>query len=206
MNSRLQDSLPLNSKAQVHLAKPWETSLDREDSGGNVEEFVAVLGQHHAAILGYVIALVAKPADAEDIMQETCIALWRKFSEYDANRGFRPWAKKIAFIEVLRYRQQTSRSRLWFNESVLEMLSQDLIEPKEETDLRLGALAECMGRISESDRHVIQSRYHRGQSVRDISLVLDRPESTVYKRLQKIRSALADCIRSRMALESQPNG
>ena len=172
----------------------------------DVESFVSLLGRHYASVYGYVITLVAKPADADDIMQEACIALWRKFSEFDPNRNFRSWAFGIAHIEVLRYRQKMARSRLWFSEEVLETLSEEVEESQLETDARHEALAKCLNSLSEADRSIIRSRYDNDQCVREISSALNRPESTVYKMLLRIRSSLADCIRARLIQEYHLNG
>ncbi len=172
----------------------------------DVESFVSLLGRHYSSVYGYVITLVAKPADADDIMQETCIALWRKFSDFDPDRNFRSWAFGIARIEVLRYRQKMARSKLWFSEEVLETLSEEVEEPQAEADARHAALAKCLNSLSESDRSIIRSRYDKDQSVREISMALKRPESTVYKMLLRIRSSLADCIQARLFQEYHLKG
>ncbi len=44
----------------------------------------------------YVAALVPNVADAEDIVQQTALALWEKFDAYDPSQPFTPWAWRFA--------------------------------------------------------------------------------------------------------------
>jgi RNA polymerase sigma-70 factor, ECF subfamily len=43
-----------------------------------------------------VAPLVPNVADAEDIVQQTAIALWEKFDAYDPAQPFTPWACRFA--------------------------------------------------------------------------------------------------------------
>jgi RNA polymerase sigma-70 factor (ECF subfamily) len=45
-----------------------------------------------------VSVLVPNLPDAEDIVQQTAVALWEKFDEYDPKLPFTPWACRFALI------------------------------------------------------------------------------------------------------------
>lgn len=177
-----------------------KNSSDKDDRD-NVERFVAALGEYHSAIYSYIVSLLISPSDADDVMQETCIALWRKYSEYDRSKPFFPWARSIAHIEVLRYRQKKGRSKLLFGDSVLAKIEESLIEPSEVASMRRAALGECLKSMDRKLRTIVRSRYHKQQSVKQISIDLGRPKSTVYKMLLKARSLLANCIEVRLRQE-----
>ena len=44
--------------------------------------------------------------DADDIMQETSMALWQKFADYDADRSFLPWALRFAYFQTKRQQER----------------------------------------------------------------------------------------------------
>ena len=56
------------------------------------ERFTRLLIEHEPELLRCVLVAVPNRADARDIMQECSVALWRRFSEYDPERSFVPWA------------------------------------------------------------------------------------------------------------------
>ncbi|MSU51184.1 MAG: hypothetical protein EXS37_19200 [Opitutus sp.] len=43
------------------------------------EEFTRLLVGHQRRIQGLILALVTRGPDADDVMQETCAVMWRKF-------------------------------------------------------------------------------------------------------------------------------
>ena len=48
------------------------------------DEFVNLVRLHTNRMLGYLDALLLNRDDAEDLFQETCLVLWRKFDEFRA--------------------------------------------------------------------------------------------------------------------------
>ena len=56
----------------------------------DVEEFVRLLMAHERQIFTYILTLLPHVADAEDVLQETSIVLWRKFPEYQAGTTSSP--------------------------------------------------------------------------------------------------------------------
>ena len=49
------------------------------------------------------------PTDAEDLVQEVFLVMWRRWSEYDTTRPLRPWLGGIAFRVAYNYRQRSGR-------------------------------------------------------------------------------------------------
>ena len=93
----------------------------------NVEEFVELLTRYDQALTAYVMSLVPSGNDAEDILQETELALWRSFDTYQSHTDFGAWARKTALHRVLDYRKRKQREnqRLWFGEKCYELLAEE---------------------------------------------------------------------------------
>ena len=85
------------------------------DNSDAHDRFTRLLLDHQPDILRSVRLLVPHAADAQEIMQETSVALWKQFATYDPSRSFGQWARGFARIEVLRFRrkrgQQPVRSK-----------------------------------------------------------------------------------------------
>lgn len=156
--------------------------------------FVQLFSVHQRSVHAYISALVPSAADADDIMQETSLALWQKFEEFDSQRDFFRWACGIAFVAVLRYRRRTAKDKLWFNEEILQLISTELLDYDDAKDLRRQALRECIKKLDPREQHYIDARYRAGSSVEAVARELGRPANAVYRMLSRIRDRLFDCI------------
>ena len=72
----------------------------------DASEFVQLFSAHQRGVHAYISALVPSATDADDLMQETSLALWEKFDEFDPQRDFHRWACGVAYISVLRHRRR----------------------------------------------------------------------------------------------------
>jgi RNA polymerase sigma-70 factor (ECF subfamily) len=155
---------------------------------------VQLFSVHQRSVQAYISTLVPSSADADDIMQETSLALWQKFSEFDPERDFFRWACGVAFVAVLRYRRRTTKDKLWFNEELLQLISTDLLERRSLQELRRQALRECMNKLDSRERQFIDARYGAGSTVESVAGEIGRPANAMYRILARIRDKLFECI------------
>jgi RNA polymerase sigma-70 factor (ECF subfamily) len=87
------------------------------------DQFVELITQHRGAMFGYILALVHNNADAEDLLQQTCLVLWRKFDQYDSAGNFVHWANKIAQYEVQNFFRLKGRDHVVFGSDLLNDLA-----------------------------------------------------------------------------------
>jgi RNA polymerase sigma-70 factor, ECF subfamily len=170
----------------------------------NVERFVQLLAEHQRGVQAYVWTLVGNRDDADDIMQEASVSLWRKWHEFDPTRDFFRWACGVAFIEVLRHRRKHAGRRLWFSDDLLETLAAEMVEESQWHASRSAALEGCLEKLSDRDRQIIEARYRHGATVLQVAENLRRPVSTIYKMMARIRERLHACIEGAVARESHP--
>ena len=57
----------------------------------------------------YVASLVRDQWAVRDIVQNTSLALLRKFKDYDPSRPFLPWALGVAKFEILGHQRDSTR-------------------------------------------------------------------------------------------------
>src|SRR5436853_4218099 len=70
-----------------------------------------LLMQHRAALYGYIFACVRNHDDAEDILQNVCVAVTESIDQLKDESGFLAWAREIARRRVLAHRRQARRER-----------------------------------------------------------------------------------------------
>jgi RNA polymerase sigma-70 factor (ECF subfamily) len=150
-------------------------------------------------LYAYVCALLGGTESARDVLQETNVDLWNKASTYDPRRPFLPWARAIAFYQVLTHRRKAARSRLVFDDDLLRDLSARFCAQGERLDRELEALGGCVERLTGEQQQLVRARYHDGVSVNDIAARLRRGANVVAASLYRIRRALMACVQQSLA-------
>lgn len=159
-----------------------------------VDEFVRLLGQNQRRVFLYVLSLVPRWTDAEEIVQETNLLLWREFHQFQSGTNFAAWACKVAFHQVLAWRKRRQRDRLQFDHDVLEQIGLQAQALGDELDDRVAALADCLERLPSPQRELIRLRYNEAQSIEAIASSQQRTVEAVYRALSRVRQILYDCI------------
>src|SRR4051812_30687389 len=74
-----------------------------------VDAFVQLLGQSQRRIFLFVMSMVPNWSDAEEIIQETNLLLWREFDKFQPGTNFAAWACRIALNQTLAWRKRKRR-------------------------------------------------------------------------------------------------
>lgn len=167
----------------------------------DTEQLVRLISSHQEQLYRYVFSLMPNEHDAKDVVQETCVALCRKFGEYDTTRPFLPWAFRFAYLEVLKLREKKQRSALSLSGDVIEVLAQERCEQRQTLDARLAALEQCLAELPKADFELIRGRYHSPISIEELATQAAMSQRTLYRSLDRVRRMLFNCITGRLAGE-----
>ena len=151
----------------------------------------------------FILAQVPRPSDAEEILQETNLVIWRKSDRFTPGTNFFAWAAQIANYEVLKYRERRQRDKLYFSDAFIERIAEEAQTGVEDLEARRKALAGCLGKLRHEDRELIERRYAPGENGKSVAEVLNRPANSVYQSLGRIRRALIDCVNRQLAAEAR---
>lgn len=171
-------------------------SADRTDAG--LEErhaqFLRLFLSSERELFRTVAALVPAIDDAEEIVQQTAIALWEKFDTYDPQQPFTPFACGFASNVA---RQWIASRRRW--NSVLEDgLADEILRRRDQLrplmDARLRNLDACLQKLPDDQRRILDRYYFRRIPIDAIAAELGRSIDAVYKSLQRIRQSLRTCM------------
>ncbi len=158
------------------------------------EEFVFLLARHERLLGAYVMTMVPNGADADDILQETKVLMWKHFSQFERGTNFGAWARKIAFHQVLAFRKRRHRDRLEFGDAFLEAVAAEFEGSAEYLERREKALGGCMAKLPAEHREVVTMRYHEGLELEAMALRLKRTVGALYRQLSRVRQMLLECV------------
>ncbi|APZ93142.1 sigma-70 family RNA polymerase sigma factor [Fuerstiella marisgermanici] len=166
-------------------------------------EFARLLVRHDRELRRYIATFVPRRDCVEEILQQTAATLWEKFSDFDRNREFVPWAIRFAYFEVLNFRKHQARSRFIFSDEVLSAIEQTHDELASELQHRQMALQGCLEQLPNKDRMLITRRYSDSSTIKSLAVETGRTVKTLYRRLDRIRDSIATCVERKMVSNSQ---
>jgi RNA polymerase sigma-70 factor, ECF subfamily len=168
------------------------------------EQFMALYSGHQRRLYLYTMTLLPASVDAEDVLQETNLVLWRKFDQYQPGTNFFAWACSITRFEVLKYRERRARAAKLLDPDVFDQLAEVAISEVERLDeFHRRALLDCMERLSAGDRDLMRKRYSEAMEVQAIAAAMNRSPNAVSKSLGRIRRLLLDCINAESGIRER---
>ncbi|MBW3543082.1 MAG: sigma-70 family RNA polymerase sigma factor [Planctomycetes bacterium] len=162
-------------------------------------EFVQEFTRQQRKLFLYILSQIPSPIEAEEILQETNLVIWRKCREFEPGTNFAAWSTRIARLEVLKYLDRRQRDRARFSPALVELLAEEVLEDEPRLEERRKALAYCLQKLKARDCELIERRYAPGASGTSLAETLGRPANSIYQSLSRIRRTLMDCINRRLA-------
>lgn len=172
-----------------------------EEPPSSRENLVLLLSQHQESLFRYIYCLVPVEADARDIQQETSLALYRKWEQFDTSRPFLAWAFRFAYLQVLKHREKSARSPLTFDPDVLDLLAGEHERVADHLDRRLRLLDGCLQKLPASEKDLVTGRYARRESAEMLMDRLHISRRTLFRKLELLRRRLHDCVTRQLESE-----
>jgi RNA polymerase sigma-70 factor (ECF subfamily) len=158
------------------------------------KRLMALMTRHQRQIFAYIYTLVPDRHDAEDLLQETSVVICEKFDEFAPGSDFVAWACQIAWWRIRYARQKFARSKVVFDDEVLEQVAHTAGALRQELDERHEALATCLQKLAPRDRELLLTRYEPGCGVAEAAERTGRSMDAAYKALNRLRKLLHDCV------------
>lgn len=168
------------------------------------DRFLRLFMAQEESLWGYLRSLLLSVDDVRDVMQDVAVVLWRKFDPTMPDDDFRRWAFGVARMEALTFRRDKARDRLSFGDMVYQLLEDTAIDDRDERPRQLRALEECLSKLPERQRLLIQTAYAPGARIDAVAKSMGRTAMSLYKALHRLRLTLADCVTRSLAGADQP--
>ncbi len=164
---------------------------------GQSECFTVLMGRHLAAVKRCIGSMVRSASDAEDLVQEVALKVWRHLSTFRSESSFRTWLTRVAINEALQsYRRERSKP-LCQTLGDLDALASHAESPHQ-SYVRLEMVQALHGAVAELPvkyRQVLTLRDLEELSEQETALRLQSSIPTVKSRLFRARQMLLATLR-----------
>lgn len=167
-------------------------------------DFLRHYVEHEPSLRGFVRSLVPTLTDADDVMQEVAMALWKRFGSLDAPENFRRWAFGVARLEALEFLRKKGRDRHVFGDDLIMRLADEAEEMADRFADERKALDICLQKLPTDLRTLVETAYAPGARMDELAVRLGRTAMAVYKSLHRIRMMLTDCAKRETAKGGLP--
>ena len=165
-----------------------------DDAQQHIDRFVEDLTNYQRNLYAYILTLLPRVQDADDVLQETNRVLWTRREDFRQGTNFWAWACRIAHYQVLALRKRQRRDSRHLSLDLIELLANELVVPQQLPERLLKALVSCMGKLSETNRNLIDLRYGEMLLAPQIAEKTGRSPVAIRQALFAIRKDLTRCI------------
>ena len=165
------------------------------------EDFGELVRQHQGWVRAYLRTRIRDWAAAEDLAQDVFVTAYRRIQSYRGEASFEAWLRGIALNHLRNFLRKHRECSMGGHEDLQGLIDREAgIFCADGGDARsLEALRACLGRVDGSARELLEMRYVRGRTVREISADSGRGYSALTMQLHRLREVLAECIRRKLA-------
>ena len=117
---------------------------------------------------------------------------------YEPGSDFVAWATTVAFYEARNFQRLAGRSRLEFDDELLQTLAEERAQQVRQWSARQEAMELCVEKLDTASRELVEAIYTHGVAVNVLAQQQGRAAQTIYNKLNFIRRALAECVQRRM--------
>jgi RNA polymerase sigma-70 factor (ECF subfamily) len=161
---------------------------------GKPLDIARVVREHQAAVWRYVRFLGAEPAEADDLTQETFLALARGgFVERDARQTI-GYLRVVARNQLLALRRRQSREINTVELEAADAVWSAAAGPDGTLTNYLDALRDCITKLEGRAQEAINLHYRDKSSRETIATHLGMQPDGVKTLLRRIRQVLRECI------------
>src|SRR5438477_13093057 len=88
-------------------------------------DFIRLYTKHEVRLRAFALSLIPNWADAEEVLQEANVVIWRKRGEFRPGTSFFSWAARVVHLTAKDFRKRRSRERLQFDDRFYEAVADE---------------------------------------------------------------------------------
>lgn len=162
---------------------------------GDMEAFERFLLIYEKPVYGYILRLVGRKEDAEDLTQETFIKIYRSLAAINPEKKFKAWVYKVATNTVYNwFKYKKIRPEIFIVDD--EKNDFETIDPKS-LYYNIEAsydVEKALAKIKPLYKTVLLLFYWQGMDYKEIAEIMLLPINTVKTYLRRAKIALAEEI------------
>lgn len=155
--------------------------------GGEIEAMDELVVRWHGRLFRHVRRMLDSNDEAEEVMQESWLAVIHGLRKLDDPRSFPPWVYRIASNKAVDFVRKKSRSR-----TVSLERPERIIDRAADRDENRDELSRLLSKLSVEHRAVVSLRYGEDMSLEEIAETLRIALGTVKSRLHYALESLRE--------------
>jgi RNA polymerase sigma-70 factor, ECF subfamily len=185
---------------QPEQAQIVDVELLRQIAGGDEPALGALYDRYRLILFGLILRILHSQPEAEDVLQEVFLQVWRKASDFDEARG-RPFtwlvtlarSRAIDRLRSLGSRDRTAQEAARDVPDSISSAADDAVK-SEQAEIVRRALQE----LPEEQRRTLLLAYFEGLTQSEISERLNTPLGTIKTRMRSGMIRLRELLGERM--------
>jgi RNA polymerase sigma-70 factor (ECF subfamily) len=161
---------------------------------GDREAFGLFYDRYAPVLFGFCVRILKDARDAEDVLQEAFVQVWRDARRFDATRAsVKTWIFTIARSRALdRWRSRRSVEQRFSAAPDASLDRAGAVDDGQEAAALRDYVGRCLEKLSENEQAVLRFAYFDGYTQEEIAERLNEPLGTVKSRtrsgLTKLRA------------------
>jgi RNA polymerase sigma-70 factor (ECF subfamily) len=188
-----------SARSGVQRDAEQDASLVESIARGDARALELIYERYSRGVYSLAVRLLSDGGQAEEVVQETFLKLWRQPQAYQPSRGrLLPWLLGVAHhhaVDMLRRRQLEQRHRVQPSNTATEDMA-DLIDnlgiaandsdPASQADAfdQRAAVLRALGLLPVEQRVPLELAYYRGMTQFEVATLLDVPLGTIKTRMR----------------------
>jgi RNA polymerase sigma-70 factor (ECF subfamily) len=171
---------------QPKRAQEDDVALLKAIAARNEAALAALYDRYRAILFGLLIRILNNREEAEDVLQEVFLQVWRKATDFDENRG-RPFTWLVTLARsrgIDRLRTLASRERV--AEAGAKEVSEGISDAATDAfkSEQRGLVTKALSQLPDEQKRPLMLAYFDGLTQSEIAARLDAPLGTVKTRMR----------------------
>lgn len=171
-----------------------------EDFG--VGAYKEIVARYQKKLLAYLYRLVGNREEAEDILQNVFVKVYKNISRFDTKRKFSSWIYRIAHNEAVNFLKRRGKRRLVSLEDIettkdklyTASLDKSPIDAWISKELKK-EMRQALDKLPAKYKEVLTLRYFLDKSYEEIGEILEKPVNTVGTLINRAKKKLLEIIK-----------
>lgn len=180
--------------SKIRNNKIKDQQLLKQIAKGNQEAFAVLYQRHSKKIFGYAFHILKNQQSAEDVLQETFLAIWQKAKTFRGEGRVIAWLFGIAHnisLKVYNQKQsETIQESFPTEENIEAQITKKMLSEQNKQ-----LLIQAIQQLSIKHQTILQLVFYEKMSMKEVAQICQIPIGTVKSRLNYAKQALKGNIR-----------
>ena len=169
---------------------------------GQLDAYEELIHAHGGRLRAFIAMKLPVSHLIDEIAHETFVFAYKRIQDFEVGTDFGKWLRAIAYNlvrqETLRYQRSGVNQDRYLEHCAMMKVGHDEVKP---VSAVVAFLEECVSCLPEGQQELLQRRYRRSESTREMAVGLGKSEAWVRTTLFRLRAALKDCIEQKLSVD-----